>query len=53
MKKNFKRFLCLALAAVMVMALAACGKKDESGEKDLLDQIKERGYILVGMCGRV
>ena len=37
MKKNFKRFLCLALAAVMVMALAACGKKDESGEKDLLD----------------
>ena len=51
MKKNFKRILCLALAAVMVMALAACGKKEESGEKDLLDQIKERGYIIVGTEG--
>ena len=51
MKKNYKRILCLALAAVMVMALAACGKKEESGEKDLLDQIKERGYIIVGTEG--
>ncbi|MBO4819548.1 MAG: transporter substrate-binding domain-containing protein [Firmicutes bacterium] len=53
MKNSIKRVLCLLLAALMVFALAGCGngKKQEEGEKDLLDQIKERGYILVGTEG--
>lgn len=34
MKTNMKRILCLALAALMLLAFAACKKKDEKKEED-------------------
>ena len=57
MKNTMKKILCLFLVGSMV-ALAGCsggGKSTEavnpSEAKDLLDTIKERGYINVGTEG--
>ena len=44
-----KKLLLLGLSLMMVFSLSACSKKEES--KDLLTQIKERGYITVATEG--
>ncbi len=61
-----KKMTVIALAAAMVLSLAACGGKKEEApkateaakaeteaavEKDKLDEILERGYLLVGTEG--
>lgn len=54
-----KKILCAALAVVMVLALAACGSKQEAAApaettdtaSNLLTQIQERGSIIVGLEG--
>ena len=54
MKNTLKKILCMVLAGAMVV-LAGCqggGKSTEApAAKDLLDTIKERGYINVGTEG--
>ena len=41
-----KKLLLLTLSLLMVLGLSACSKKEEE-PKDLLAEIKERGYITV------
>ena len=44
-----KKLLFLGISLLMVLSLAGCSKKEET--KDLLTQIKERGYITVATEG--
>jgi len=43
---KMKKYIALLLAAVMLLALTACGKKNNS--KSHLDKIKEAGVLVVG-----
>ena len=52
MKKNtLKKLFLLLLTAVLSLALVSCGKKEEEEPKDLLETIKERGYITIATEG--
>ncbi len=55
MKKTFTRIISALLLTAMVLALGACAAKtekvEETGTKDLLDEIKERGYITIATEG--
>lgn len=44
-----KKLLLLAVSLLMILSLAGCSKKEEA--KDLLTEIKERGYITVATEG--
>lgn len=46
-----KKFCSVLLIVVMAMALVACGKKDSAAGKDKLDEILDRGYLIVGTEG--
>ena len=51
-KNNLKKLFMLLLTAVLALALVSCGKKEEEEQpKDLLEQIKERGYITIATEG--
>lgn len=47
-----KRMLAILLSLLtFAMAISGCSGKKESAEKSLLEQIKERGYLMVGTEG--
>ena len=55
MKSMIKRIVAALLLTAMVLALGACAaqteKVEETGTKDLLDEIKDRGYITIATEG--
>lgn len=52
MKKNIRRIFALILVLTLSFSLASCGKKEEEeASKDLLETIKERGYIVIATEG--
>ena len=47
-----KRIIAALIACILVLGLFACGKKEEPQQsKDLLEQIKDRGYIIIATEG--
>ncbi len=47
--KNFKKFACIALIAILTLALAACGQNDETADS-MDDEVITSGTIVVGIC---
>lgn len=45
-----KKFLCLALAAVMALSLAACGSKEETPAQTPAEAPAEGQTYTVGIC---
>ncbi len=46
-----KKMLCLMLAVLLLLALTACGAKEDTPSGDLLETIQARGTIIVAMEG--
>ena len=46
-----KRLIAIMMVLAMVFCFAACGKKDDGKAKDLLEEVKTRGYIVIATEG--
>ena len=46
--KNIRKFLCLALALIMVLSLAACGSKSDDAQDNTNDAQETAGQPIEG-----
>ena len=53
MKKKIRMLFAILLTQALAFSLTGCGKKEEEAEepKDLLETIRERGYIIIATEG--
>ena len=46
-----KKIIAVLMVLVLVLCFAACGKKEDGKAKDLLEEVKARGYIVIATEG--